>query len=63
MLRPAEILYSYADVLRAAKALGWTAKNARIDVVRMMLDARVDLVWLNRFDEIRIQRRTSCGYC
>jgi GDPmannose 4,6-dehydratase len=39
MLRPAEILYSYADVAKAAKLLGWSAKNKMADVVRMMLDA------------------------
>jgi GDPmannose 4,6-dehydratase len=39
MLRPAEILYSYADVTKAAKLLGWSAKNKMADVVRMMLEA------------------------
>jgi GDPmannose 4,6-dehydratase len=39
MLRPAEILCSYADVTKAAKLLGWSAKNKMVDVVRMMLEA------------------------
>jgi GDP-D-mannose dehydratase len=39
MLRPSEILYSYADVTKAAKLLGWSAKNKMADVVRMMLEA------------------------
>jgi GDPmannose 4,6-dehydratase len=39
MLRPSEILYSYADVTKAAKLLGWSAKNKMADVARMMLEA------------------------
>jgi GDPmannose 4,6-dehydratase len=39
MLRPAEILFSYADVAKAANLLRWSAKNKMVDVVRMMLDA------------------------
>jgi GDPmannose 4,6-dehydratase len=39
MLRPSEILHSYADVSKAAKLLGWSAKNKMADVVRLMLAA------------------------
>ncbi len=39
MIRPSEIMCSYADVSKAARLLGWTAKNKMADVVELMLAA------------------------
>ena len=43
MLRPSEIQYSYADVRKAEKTLGWRAKNKMSDVVRLMFEAELAL--------------------
>jgi GDPmannose 4,6-dehydratase len=39
LLRPTEVQYSYADVSKAERLLGWTAQSKMPDVVRLMLDA------------------------
>lgn len=39
LLRPSEIQYSYADVLKIERKLGWKATKKMADVVRLMLEA------------------------
>ena len=39
LLRPSEIQYSYADVLKIEQKLGWKATRKMADVVRLMLEA------------------------
>jgi GDPmannose 4,6-dehydratase len=41
MLRPSEILYSYADPSKAARVLNWSAKNKMSDVVRLLMEAEM----------------------
>ena len=41
LLRPSEILCSYADPGKAARLLHWSAANRMPDVVRLMLDAEL----------------------
>jgi GDPmannose 4,6-dehydratase len=43
MMRPSEIMYSYADASRAERLLGWSAKNKMADVVELMLVAENQL--------------------
>jgi GDPmannose 4,6-dehydratase len=41
LVRPTEIEWGRADTRRATERLGWTARHAMPDVVRMMVEARI----------------------
>ena len=41
LVRPTEIEWGRADTRRATERLGWTARHALPDVVRMMVEARI----------------------
>jgi GDPmannose 4,6-dehydratase len=43
MIRPSEIMYSYADASKAGRLLGWSAKNKMAAVVELMLAAEDEL--------------------